>query len=98
MWLARWDLQQESYNPSRERRFNAMFDVLGANLPRRFTAIDLGCGLGSLTARLLRRFPAARVVAVDFDPVILRVGQRALRDLSRRIAWVDADLGARRWT
>ncbi len=98
MWLAKWDEQQESFLPSRERRFAAMFDILEANLPRRFTAIDLGCGPGSLTARLLKRFPAAHVVAVDFDPVILRVGQGALRSLRRRITWVDADLGAPRWT
>ena len=74
-WLARWDDQQESFNPNRERRFEAMFDILEAWLPRRFTALDLGCGPGSLSARLLRRFPAARVVAVDFDPVVLRIGQ-----------------------
>ena len=97
-WLARWDKQQESFNPNRERRFDAMFDVLEAWLPRRFTALDLGCGPGSLSARLLRRFPAARVVAVDFDPVVLRIGQGALRGLRDRITWIDADLGARGWT
>jgi len=97
-WLARWDEQQESFNPSRERRFDAMFDVLAAALPRRFTALDLGCGPGSLTARLLRRFPAARVVAVDFDPVVLQVGRGALSGLGDRITWVDANLGAPGWT
>src|SRR5437867_11910417 len=97
-WLARWDKQQESFNPGRERRFDAMFDVLAAALPRRFTALDLGCGPGSLTARLLRRFPAARVVAVDFDPVVLQVGRGALSGLGNRITWVDANLGAPGWT
>src|SRR5437867_12833692 len=96
--LASWDRQQESFNPDRERRFDVMFEVLRARLPRRFTALDLGCGPGSLTARLLRRFPAARVVAVDFDPVVLRVGRGALRGFGRRIMWVDANLGARGWT
>jgi len=97
-WLDRWDEQQESFNPDREARFEAMFDILQAALPARFTALDLGCGPGSLTARLLRRFPRARSVAVDYDPVALRVGQGALRSLGNRITWVDANLGSPGWT
>lgn len=97
-WLDRWDRQQESFNPDRERRFQAMFDVLDAWLPKRFAALDLGCGPGSLTERLLRRFPKARVVAVDYDPVVLRLGREALAPLRRRIAWVDAKIGSEGWT
>lgn len=95
--LRGWDRQQESFNPDRERRFDAMFDILEASLPRRFTALDLGCGPGSLTARLLRRFPRARSVAVDFDPVVLAIGRGALRSLRSRITWVDAPLGRPGW-
>ena len=40
--LTSWDAQQESFNPDRERRFSSMFDVLGASVPKRFTALDLG--------------------------------------------------------
>jgi SAM-dependent methyltransferase len=97
-WLESWDRQQESFNPDRERRFEAMFDVLAARLPPRFTALDLGSGPGSLSLRLLRRFPRARVIAVDFDPVLLRVGQGALRGVFRRVTWVDTDLGSPGWT
>ena len=96
-WLDRWDEQQESFNPRREERFGMMFDVLEATLSRRFRVLDLGSGPGSLAARLVRRFPTARVVAVDYDPVVLRVGREALRPLRRRIAWIDADLGAPDW-
>jgi SAM-dependent methyltransferase len=97
-WLRRWDEQQERFNPDRERRFSAMFDIAEAAVGRRFTALDLGCGPGSLTARLLRRFPAARCVAVDYDPVALRVGQGALGSIGGRLEWVDAKLGRRGWT
>lgn len=97
-WLARWDEQQESFNSERERRFSVMFDVAEAVLGRRFRALDLGCGPGSLSARLLRRFPATRVVAVDDDPVALTVGQGALGATGRRLQWVDARLGSRGWT
>lgn len=97
-WLRRWDAQQETFNPNRERRFEAMLDVVDATQPRRFRALDLGSGPGSLTVRLLRRFPRASVVAVDHDPVVLRIGRGALGDAGGRLTWVDAKLGARGWT
>jgi SAM-dependent methyltransferase len=96
--LASWDVQQESFNPDRERRFRTMLDVLEAALPRRFTALDLGSGPGSLSVRILRRFPAARVIAVDYDPVTRHIGEGALGDFGGRLTWVDAKLGVRGWT
>jgi SAM-dependent methyltransferase len=96
--LRSWDVQQESFNPERERRFRAMLDVLGATMPRRFTVLDLGSGPGSLSVRLLRRFPGARAIAVDNDPVPLRIGKGALGDFEGRLVWVDAKLGTRGWT
>jgi SAM-dependent methyltransferase len=97
-WLESWDEQQESFNPERERRFSAMFDALEASVGRRFVALDLGSGPGSLSARLLNRFPRASCVAVDYDPVTLRVGREALGALAARLDWVDVKLGAPGWT
>lgn len=96
--LRSWDDQQESFNRLRERRFTMMFDALEASVPKRFTALDLGSGPGSLSVRLLRRFPGARVIAVDYDPVTLRIGRGALGTFGGRLTWVDAKLGAPGWT
>lgn len=96
-WLESWDRQQESFNPTREARFTAMMDVLEARLGRRFRVLDLGSGPGSFSARILRRFPAARSVAVDYDPVVRRIGQGALGTLGGRLTWIDAKLGAPGW-
>ncbi len=96
-YLRAWDRQQEGFNPTREQRFSLMFDVVEAKLGPRFSAIDLGCGPGSLSLRLLRRFPRARVAAVDYDPVVRQVGQGALGTLGGRLTWVDAKLGAPGW-
>jgi SAM-dependent methyltransferase len=95
--LRSWDRQQEKFNPAREPRFDALLDVLEVTQPTAMQVLDLGCGPGSLTARLLRRFPKAHSTAVDFDPVILRVGQGALRRLRPRITWVEADIGSDGW-
>jgi SAM-dependent methyltransferase len=96
--LEGWDAQQEDFNPDRERRFSVMFDALAASLPRRFVALDLGSGPGSLSVRLLRRFPAARVIAIDYDPVTRRIGEGALGSYGGRLRWVDAKLGSPGWT
>lgn len=97
-WLRRWDAMQTSYIPARERRFQMMFDLLEAGLPSRFRVLDLGAGPGSLSTRLLERFPKARSVALDYDPVLPAVGRRALSpQLARRLTWVDADLRDPRW-
>jgi SAM-dependent methyltransferase len=96
-WYRGWEEHQEAFNRNRERRFRAMFELVAASLPARFTALDLGAGPGALSARLLRRFPQARCVAVDYDPVVLRVGQGALGTFGGRLRWVEADLGSPGW-
>ncbi len=96
-YLAAWDRQQEEFNPWRERRFEIMLDILEAQVTKRFTALDLGCGPGSLTARMLKRFPHARSVAVDFDPVVLRIGRGALGTMGGRLTWLDARIAEPGW-
>ncbi len=96
-WLRRWDAQQEGYVPEREARFTAMLDALAALLPASFVAVDLACGPGSLSRRLLARFPEARAVAVDMDPVMLAVGRGALGTVDGRLRWVEADLASPDW-
>ena len=97
-WLRRWDAQQAALLPSRERRFHVLLDVLEATVGRSPRVLDLGSGPGSLSLRILQRFPRARCVAVDYDPVVLRIGQGALGSFRGRLTWVDAKLGAAGWT
>lgn len=96
-WVDSWDRQQEGYVLHREARFAAMFEVLAMTTDGPFTAVDLGAGPGSLSRRLLERFPQARVVAVDLDPVLLALGRHTLGDAGGRLRWVEADLRAPGW-
>ncbi len=96
-WLRRWDAQQEGYVPEREARFTAMFDALESLLPPSFVALDLACGPGSISRRLLERFPGARAVAVDIDPVLLAIGRAAVGPVEGRLRFVDADLAEPGW-
>ena len=97
-WIARWEIQQQGYLPDREDRFTALIDAVeeAAGRPDPLV-LDLGCGPGSLSVRLLDRIPAARIIAIDTDPVLLALGRTAYgqRDGLR---FTDLDLRADGWT
>jgi SAM-dependent methyltransferase len=96
--LARWDVQQAVYIEQRERVYDVMFEVLGRLRPVEDPVVlDLACGPGSLSRRLLARVPGACCVAVDIDPVMLAIGEGALGDLGGRLRWVHADLRDPGW-
>jgi trans-aconitate methyltransferase len=93
--VERWDAQQERYLPHREERFQTMLDVVeraggGSGL----RVLDLCCGPGSISRRVLDRFPDASILAVDMDPAHLELGRRTL---DGRVEWMDADLRSRDW-
>jgi SAM-dependent methyltransferase len=96
-WLQRWDAQQMRYLPEREERFTVMLDVLAALLPPDFVALDLACGPGAISQRLLARFPQARTIALDYNPVLLHLGQQALAGLDGRITWLTQSLTEPAW-
>jgi trans-aconitate methyltransferase len=94
-WVERWERQQERYLVDREGRFALMLDYAEAQLdtvkPR---VLDLCCGNGALTRRVLERFPDARVTAVDWDPVHLEIARKTLPE---RVEIVEADVTGPRW-
>lgn len=57
------------------------------------TAVDCGCGTGRLTAELLERLPAGRVIAVDRSRNMLEAADAFLRPtFGDRVAFRQADL------
>jgi SAM-dependent methyltransferase len=97
-WVSRWDAQQQGYLPDREERFNVLIDAVEAGAGRSDPLVlDLGCGPGSLAARLLDRIPGARVVAIDADPLLLELG-RAAYGGRPGLRFADQDLRTAGWT
>ncbi|WP_433250090.1 class I SAM-dependent methyltransferase [Streptosporangium sp. CA-135522] len=93
-WIARWDRQQEGYLPDREERFTALIDAVEAMGRPDPLVLDLGCGPGSLSARLLERLPGATVISIDADPLLLGLGRAAYPHLT----FASLDLRTPGWT
>ncbi len=86
-----------SIDPTRPRRTEATLVAIGIHARGAFRVLEIGSGPGRFAQRLLRRYPRCRIVAVDTDPVLLRIAAEALRRYRRRTRWVLADVRQSRW-
>ncbi|MFG2954377.1 class I SAM-dependent methyltransferase [Streptomyces sp. NPDC048291] len=96
-WQESWDRQQEWYMPDREERFRVMLDMVEALVGTAPRVLDLACGTGSITARLLARFPDAVSTGVDLDPALLAIAGGTFAG-DDRVTLVTADLKDPEWT
>ncbi|MGW0283700.1 class I SAM-dependent methyltransferase [Streptomyces sp. NPDC003236] len=95
-WQESWDRQQEWYMPDREERFRIMLDMVEALVGTAPRVLDLACGTGTITARLLARFPGATSTGVDLDPALLAIA-RGTFEGDDRVSFVTADLKDPDW-
>jgi SAM-dependent methyltransferase len=95
-WQRSWDHQQEGYIPDRELRLGAVVDLVEGVAGAAPRVLDLACGTGSITRRLLDRLPQARVVAVDIDPALLAIAAATI-GVDERVRIVRADLRTPTW-
>ncbi|WP_030209799.1 trans-aconitate 2-methyltransferase [Streptomyces sp. NRRL S-87] len=95
-WQDSWDRQQEWYMPDREERFRVMLDMVEALAGTAPRVLDLACGTGSITDRLLKRFPEAVSTGVDLDPALLTIARGHFAG-DPRATFVTADLKDPEW-
>ncbi|MEV4949464.1 class I SAM-dependent methyltransferase [Streptomyces sp. NPDC053755] len=95
-WQRSWDRQQEWYMPDREERFRVMLDMVEAVVGPEPRVLDLACGTGSITDRLLKRFPKAVATGVDLDPALLAIAEGYFAG-EERATFVTADLKDPDW-
>ncbi|HEX2171684.1 MAG TPA: class I SAM-dependent methyltransferase [Dehalococcoidia bacterium] len=96
-WKASWEARMSYFVPDRPGVIRAMLDALEVVAPPDSVVLDLGSGPGSLAGPLLDRFPRARCLAVDLDPVLLALGQATLTGHGDRLRWERADLRGSQW-
>jgi len=58
------------------------------------TVLDVGCGEGTLTRRLLERLPGARVTGLDASASMLRRARRRVGSMTDRVDLVEGDIAA----
>ena len=97
MWVDRWDKMQQRYLVSRAERFEVIIRLIRDTQKSVAQIIDLGCGTGSLMLEVLRAFPKAKLVGIDFDPTLLPLARQRLAKFSGRIKLVLADLRQKNW-
>jgi SAM-dependent methyltransferase len=95
-WQRSWDRLEEALVPDRERQISVLLDVVEAIAGTAPTVIDLACGTGTITCRLLDRLPLAHSIAVDVDPVLLTIASATFAN-DDRVHVVRADLRDRGW-
>ncbi|MFE6824305.1 class I SAM-dependent methyltransferase [Streptomyces sp. NPDC057690] len=95
-WQRSWDRQQEWYMPDREERFRIMLDMVEGLVGPAPRVLDLACGTGTITARLLARLPGATSTGVDLDPALLAIAEGTF-DGDDRVTLVTADLKDPDW-
>ncbi|MGA7173146.1 MAG: methyltransferase domain-containing protein [Candidatus Dormiibacterota bacterium] len=97
-WQESWDRQQQRFLPDREERFAVLgalvATVVGESPPR---VLDLACGCGSITSRILDRFSSAQVVGADIDPVLLRIAAGVFAG-DERVTLTEIDLRTAEWS
>lgn len=81
----RWDPEQYLlFAGERGRPFRELLARVSADRPA--VVADLGCGPGTLTRELARRWPSARVEAVDSSPEMVGRAREELHDLAGQVA------------
>lgn len=73
------------------RRLLEKLDQEAPWTPKRI--LEIGCGTGYLTERLVQRYPEAELVAIDLSSAMLRVAQDkiGLSHPTVQIKWIEAD-------
>jgi tRNA (cmo5U34)-methyltransferase len=76
--------------------YDEMLDAICNCVPETAThLLELGCGTGELTLRLLDRCPDATLVAMDYSPRMLATAKNKVQTTGYgdRVQWVEADFG-----
>ncbi|MBD2341188.1 class I SAM-dependent methyltransferase [Calothrix sp. FACHB-156] len=77
-------------------RYDEMLEVVTRCLPSTSLRIlELGCGTGELSLKILQRCPDAQVIALDYSPRMLQFAQSKIAAAGYQNRWqgVEADFG-----
>lgn len=102
-WRELWEQMMGQYCPGRSSLFDLILNLIRFTVKGpRLSVLDVGCGAGSFTARVLETFPRATVCAVDRSSRHLHIGAtlQTADDAAgdSRVTWIRANVGSEKWT
>ncbi|ODH00098.1 SAM-dependent methyltransferase [Nostoc sp. KVJ20] len=77
-------------------KYDEMLEVITRCLPSTSRRIlELGCGTGELSLKILNHFPDAQVIALDYSPRMLQFAQDKITAVGHQKRWtgIQADFG-----
>lgn len=80
-------------------RYDEMLNAIAHCIPPTAQRIlELGCGTGELSLKILHRFPSAQIVALDYSPRMLQFAKHKIESAGYAARWtpIEADFG--NWT
>ena len=79
-------------------KYDEMLDVLAdciANTNHRI--LELGCGTGELSLKVLQRYPSAEIVAVDYSPRMLDFARAKIESAGYAARWTGIEMDFGEW-
>ncbi len=69
--------------------------IANCSPPQSERILELGCGTGELSLKMLQHCPASRLVAIDYSPRMLQCARTKLQiaGYGERANWIEADFG-----
>jgi cyclopropane fatty-acyl-phospholipid synthase-like methyltransferase len=98
IWIDRWDQMQNRYVAMRSERFDKIVQLIEATQQPPKQILDIGCGPGSLSLRLLESFPETEIYCIDVDPTLLWIAEVLKKKYNNRIHIFQGDLRESSWT
>jgi ubiquinone/menaquinone biosynthesis C-methylase UbiE len=89
--VASYDASMEIMHPNRAKMVQVALDILPFSAEKPLHALDLGMGTGYFTGRFLRRYPNARLCALDGSTAMLGVARARLGPLAERVRFFVGD-------
>ncbi len=76
--IASYDADMDVMHPNRHRMVQVALDLLPFDRDRPLLVLDLGVGTGFFSERLLKKYPNARVIAIDGAHAMIEVASERL--------------------
>ena len=79
-------------------KYDEMLDVLaGCIASANHRILELGCGTGELTLKVLKRYPSAEIVAVDYSPRMLDFARAKIESAGYAARWTGLEMDFGEW-